>query len=148
MCTNSVLVCRYIFTNSLFLMISEPNSRRAPCVGRVWLAQAHTQAFQTPPSTLCVPHGQVGPRPSPKSIALACLQRAVFIQTCVMCVFARLVSKNITRACGMNFRALFTHPQTKPRALNTAPHLQIPSKKSPTIRLCGTWSNMQLGTSA
>jgi hypothetical protein len=35
--------------------------------------------------------------------------------------FARLLSKNITRASGVNFRALFTNPQTKPRALNTAP---------------------------
>jgi hypothetical protein len=44
-------VCRYIFTKSSFLLTSEPSSRRVPCVGRVWLAQAHTQAFQTPPST-------------------------------------------------------------------------------------------------
>jgi hypothetical protein len=35
-----------------------------------------------------------------------------------MCVFARLLSKNITRACGVSFRALFKHPQTKPRALS------------------------------
>jgi hypothetical protein len=38
-----------------------------------------------------------------------------------MCVLARLLSNNITRASGVNFPALFTHPQTKPRALNTAP---------------------------
>jgi hypothetical protein len=44
----------------------------------------------------------------------------MFIQTCVMCVFARLLSKIFTRASGVNFFALFTHPQTKPRALNTA----------------------------
>jgi hypothetical protein len=38
-----------------------------------------------------------------------------------MCVFARLLSENITRANGVNFRALLTHPQTKPCALKTAP---------------------------
>jgi hypothetical protein len=43
------------------------------------------------------------------------IQRAAFIQTCVMCVFARLLSKNITRASGVNFRALFAYPQTKAR---------------------------------
>jgi hypothetical protein len=37
-----------------------------------------------------------------------------------MCIFARLLSKNIARACGVIFRAPFTHPQTKPRALKTA----------------------------
>jgi hypothetical protein len=37
-------VCRYIVTNSSLLLTSEPNSRRVPRVGRVWLAQAHTQA--------------------------------------------------------------------------------------------------------
>jgi hypothetical protein len=55
----------------------------------------------------------------------------MFIQTCVMCVFARLLSKNITTACGVNFRALLTHPQTKPRALNTAPTLPNPIQKAP-----------------
>jgi hypothetical protein len=30
-----------------------------------------------------------------------------------------LVSKYITRACGVNFHAPFTHPPTIPRALNT-----------------------------
>jgi hypothetical protein len=34
--------------------------------------------------------------------------------------FTRLPSQYITRACGVNFHAPFTHPQTKPRALNTA----------------------------
>jgi hypothetical protein len=53
--------CRYMFTNSSFLLTSEPNSRRMPRVGRVWLAQPYTQAFQTPPSTWSVPNGQVGP---------------------------------------------------------------------------------------
>jgi hypothetical protein len=43
--------CRYMLNNSSFLLTSEPNSRRVPRVGRVGLAQAHTQAFQTPPST-------------------------------------------------------------------------------------------------
>jgi hypothetical protein len=114
-------VCRYMFTNSLLLLISKPNSRRTPRVGRVWLAQSHTQAFPTSPSTWCVPNGQVGPRPSPRPIAPTYLQRAVFIQTCAMWVLTRLLSKNITRASGVNFLALSTHPQTKPRALSTAP---------------------------
>jgi hypothetical protein len=114
-----------------FLLIFDPNSRRVPRVGRVWLAQAHTQTFQTPPSTSCVPNGQVGPRPTPKPIALACLRRAMFIQTCAMCVFARLLSKNITRACGVSFRVLFTHPQTKPRTLNTVPTPPNPLQKVP-----------------
>jgi hypothetical protein len=120
-----------MFTKSSFLLIFEPNSRRVPRVGRVWLAQAHTQAFQTTLSTCCAPNGQVGPRPSPKPIALACLQRAVFTQTCAMCFSARLLSKNIYRASDVNFRALFTHPQTKPRALSTAPAPPNPLQKAP-----------------
>jgi hypothetical protein len=39
------------------------------------------------------------------------------IQTCAMCVFARLLSKNITGAIGVIFRALLTNPPTKPRAI-------------------------------
>jgi hypothetical protein len=35
--------------------------------------------------------------------------------------FYSLAFQNITRACGVDSRAPFTHPQTKPRALNTAP---------------------------
>jgi hypothetical protein len=35
--------------------------------------------------------------------------------------FRSLAFQKVTRAIGVNFRALFTHPQTKPRALNTAP---------------------------
>jgi hypothetical protein len=46
-----------------------------------------------------------------------------------MCVFTRLLSKNITRACGLNFRALFTHSQAKPRALNTAQTLPNPLRQ-------------------
>jgi hypothetical protein len=46
-----VRVCPYLLANFSFLVTSEPNSRRVPRVGRVWLAPAHTQAFQTPPST-------------------------------------------------------------------------------------------------
>jgi hypothetical protein len=65
-----------------------------------------------------------------------------------MCIFARLLSKNITRASGVNFRALFTNPLKKPRALNTAPTPPNPLKKAPKIRLCGTQINMQLGMSA
>ena len=104
--------------DSSFLLSAFFISRR---VGRVWLAQARTQAFQTPPSTcLWVPNGQVGPHPSPKPIALACLPRAMLVQTCVTCAFARFLSENITRANGVIFRAIFAHPQTKPRALNTA----------------------------
>jgi hypothetical protein len=38
-----------MFTKSSFLLIYKPNSRRVPRVGRVWLAQAHTQGFETPP---------------------------------------------------------------------------------------------------
>jgi hypothetical protein len=63
-----------------------------------------------------VPH-----RPSPNPIANAYLHRAMFIQTCVMWVYACLLSKCITRACGVNFSALFTRPETKTRASNTAP---------------------------
>jgi hypothetical protein len=62
--------------------------------------------------------------------------------------FARLLSKSITRASSLNFRALFTHQQTKPRALNTAPTPPSPLQKAPKIRSCGTYSNMQLGMSA
>jgi hypothetical protein len=35
--------------------------------------------------------------------------------------FCSLAFQQVTRASGVNFRALFTHPQTKLRALNTAP---------------------------
>jgi hypothetical protein len=62
----------------------------------------------------------------------------MFIQTCVMCVFARLPSKNITRASGVNFRALFPHPQTKPRALNMAPTPPNPLQKAPKDSV--TWN--------
>jgi hypothetical protein len=66
-----------------------------------------------------------------------------------MCVFARLLYKNITRASGVNFRAQFTDPQTKPRALNTSPTPPNPHPKSPQkYFLCGTHSDMQLGMSA
>ena len=39
--------------------------------------------------------------------------------------------QKITRASGVNFRALFTHPQTKPRALNTAPTPPNPLQNPP-----------------
>jgi hypothetical protein len=48
------LMTRFVRGVSIYVhqfFIPEPNSRRVPRVGRVWLAQAHTQAFQTPPST-------------------------------------------------------------------------------------------------
>jgi hypothetical protein len=60
-------------------------------------------------------------------------------------VFYSLDFQKNTRAYGVNFRALFTHTQTTPRALNTSP---TPLNKSPKIRLCGTLRNMQLGLSA
>jgi hypothetical protein len=63
-----------------------------------------------------------------------------------MCVFARLLSNNITRASGVNFHALFTHPQTKPRALNTAPTPPNPLQKGPQKH--GYVEHMQLGMSA
>jgi hypothetical protein len=53
------------------------------------------------------------------------------------------LSKNITRAYGANSSALFTHPQTKPRALNTAPTTLISSIKSPKLRLRGKLINLQ-----
>jgi hypothetical protein len=46
--------------------------------------------------------------------------------------FTRLLSKSITGACGVNFRALCTHPQTKFRALNTAPTPPTPLQQVPT----------------
>jgi hypothetical protein len=62
--------------------------------------------------------------------------------------FCSLAFQIITRASGVNFRALFTHPQTKHRALNTAPTPPNPSKKPPKMRLCGSQSDIQLGMSA
>jgi hypothetical protein len=134
-------VYRYIFTNFSFPLICKRDSQRVPRVGRMWLAQAHAQALHRAPSTRCVPNGQVGLRLSPKPIALAYLQRAQFIQTCVMWVFTCLLSRYITRAFGVNF------PQTKPRALNTARTPPNQLQKSSNIRLCGALSNMQLGMS-
>jgi hypothetical protein len=66
-----------------------------------------------------------------------------------MWVSTRLFSKYITHACGVNFHAPFTHPQTKPRALNTAsappnPLQQVKKK----VLLSGLVNNMQLGMSA
>jgi hypothetical protein len=46
-----------------------------------------------------------------------------------MCVFARFLSKNITRAYGVNFRALFVHSQTKPR-IEHGTHASKPPPKS------------------
>jgi hypothetical protein len=43
----------------------------------------------------------------------------------------RLLSHSITHACGVNFRALFTHPQPKTRALNTAPAPPNPLQQVP-----------------
>jgi hypothetical protein len=94
-------VFRYKFTN-LFIITTDvykPDSRDVPRVGQMWLVEPHTQAFQIPPSMYCVPNGQVGPRPSPKPIALAYLKRALFIQTCARWAFTCLLSKYITRAC-------------------------------------------------
>jgi hypothetical protein len=45
--------------------------------------------------------------------------------------FCSLAFQKITRASGVNFRALFTHPQIKPRALNTTPTPPNPRPKSP-----------------
>jgi hypothetical protein len=63
--------------------------------------------------------------------------------------FTRLFSKYISRACGATFYALFTNPQTKPRALKTA---STPPNPPPTsqkkLKLRGSMSNMQLGVSA
>jgi hypothetical protein len=60
-------LCRYMFTTYSVLLIYKPNSWRVTRVGRVRLAQEHTQACQTPPSTWCVLYGQrakldLGPR--------------------------------------------------------------------------------------
>jgi hypothetical protein len=123
--------CRHMLTNSSFLLIYKPNSRCVPRVGRVLLAQAHTQAFQTPPSTLCFAFGQVGPRPSPKPIALAYLHPEILISTCVMWVSIRLFFRHITRACGVNFHYPSTHPQIKPCALNAASTLPNPLQQVP-----------------
>jgi hypothetical protein len=72
-----------------------------------------------------------------------------------MCVFARFLSKNITHANGVNFRALYTHPQTKPRALNTAPTppnllLKVPQNTVMWNEPCASnvMSNVHLGMSA
>jgi hypothetical protein len=61
--------CRDLLNNSLFLVIYKPNSRRVPCVGRVWLAQAqhskhHRQrdAFQLAKLDLA-PRQSQSPRP-------------------------------------------------------------------------------------
>jgi hypothetical protein len=48
-----------------------------------------------------------------------------------MWVFTRMLSKYITRTSGVNFRALLTHPQTKPRVLNTAPTPPTPLNQVP-----------------
>jgi hypothetical protein len=45
--------------------------------------------------------------------------------------FCSLAFQKITLANGVNFRALFTHPQTKPRAWNTASTPPNPLQKPP-----------------
>jgi hypothetical protein len=101
-----------MFTNSPFLVISEPNSRCVPRVGGYgWHKHIPKHSKHHRQRDASCTNGQVGPRPSPQQVALVCLQRAVLIRNYVMCVFARLPSKNITRTYyGVNFRALFTHP--------------------------------------
>jgi hypothetical protein len=135
-----------MLTNSSFLLIYKPIFRRVPRMGRVWLTHAHIQAFQTPPTVnVTRPKWPSWASPITKACRPRPSQRAVFIQTCVMWAFTRLFSKYITRACGANFHAPFTRPQTKPRALNTASTPPNLLQQVPKIRLCGTLSNMQLG---
>jgi hypothetical protein len=47
-----------------------------------------------------------------------------------MCIFARLLSKTITRACGMNFRALFT-PANQTSRIEYGTHASKPPPKIP-----------------
>jgi hypothetical protein len=127
-----------MFTNSLFLLNYKPNSRRVPRLGRVWLAQAHTTLFN-----VMHPKRLSWTSPLPKANRPR-LVAACNVETSVMWVFTRLLFKYITRACGVNFRALFTHPQTKPRQLNTAPTPPNPLQQVPKIRLCGTMNNFDM----
>jgi hypothetical protein len=50
-------------------------------------------------------------------------------QPCVMWSSTRLFSKCLSRACGVNFYAQFTHPQTKPRALTMTSTPRNPLQK-------------------
>jgi hypothetical protein len=47
----------------------------------------------------------------------------------------------LTRACGVNFRALFTHTQTKSCALNTAPTPPNPLQQVPKKLV--TWTKIE-----
>jgi hypothetical protein len=127
------VVCRhFVFTNSSFLLLYKPNSQRVSRVQRVWLAQVHTQAFQTPSATWWVPNGQAGPCPSPNPMALAHLYRA-YVQPCSIWFFYSLIFQIYPRACSvLNFHAPYTHPQTEPRAFNTASMTIMASKSPPT----------------
>jgi hypothetical protein len=134
-----------MFTKFSFLQISEPNSRRVSRVGGCgWHKQIpqHSKHHRQRDASLTHKLDLAPPRSQSSS--------HVYIVQCLFkpasCAF--LFSKNITRACGVNFRALFTLPQTKPRALNTAPTPPNALQKSPKTQSCGTRSNMQLGMSA
>jgi hypothetical protein len=121
-----------MFTKFSLILISETNSRYVPRVERVWLAHAHPKhsehhrqreaSLLTAKLDLAPPLSQ---SPSHVNI-IQCLSEPASCALLLACF-----PKNITRACGVNSRALFTHPQTKPRALNTAPTPPNPLQNVP-----------------
>jgi hypothetical protein len=112
-----------MFTKSLFLLNYKPSSQRVPRVGRVWLAQAHTQALKSPSTTRNVMRPK---RPSWTSPLTKANRPHLFTAYNVYPDLRHaglylLAFPNITRSCGVNSCAPCTHPQTNLRAINTAP---------------------------
>jgi hypothetical protein len=137
-------VYRFLFTNFSFLLIYKPNPRRVPRVAGVvdtstypsfpYTAERQRHASQTAKLDLAPRQSQ---SPLPIYYSVHCLPCSMWVFTRLFWVFTRLFSRNITRACGVNSHAPFTHPQTKPRALNTAYTPPKPSNKSKKLELSG-----------
>jgi hypothetical protein len=121
--------CRYMLTNSSFLLTSEPHFRRVP---RVWCGwhkhiPTHSKHHRQRVASLTAKLDLTPPLSQSPSHAyiVQCLSKPA------SCAFLLASFPKNTRANGGNFRALFTHPQTKPRALYTAPTPPNPIQKAP-----------------
>jgi hypothetical protein len=118
--------CQYKLINSSILLIYRPR-RVILDVCHAWGGYGWHKYTPKAPSIPDTTVNKMRPkRPSWNSLLTKANRPRLFIAcrvypTCVMWFLTRLIPKYITRACSMNFSALFTHPQTKPRTLNTAP---------------------------
>ena len=141
-------VCPYMFTNCSFLGFSSLILDMCHVWGGCVCHQHIPNHSEQHPQSAFSRTAKLDLAPPLRQSPLAYLQRALLISARVTGAFARLLLKNINRACGVIFHALFTRPQTQLRALITAPTSPNHLQKSPKLQLCGTRSNVQLCMSA